>query len=217
MKRIPIVSIEGNIGSGKSTFVNFLRENMTDKISIMKEPIDAWQNLNGANLLYLMYEHPKKYTFIFQMYALLTNLQQQTKESDVILKIIERHNGFQYFIENSYQLGNLSDIEFSVLSQWSKYLLSSPHLNMTADLIVYLRTSPKTCLERIKKRQRNEEESITLDYLTRLHEIHEEFIMNKFKSNHPHQLLVIDANPDLDDLTPEYNGTIKDIINFLAH
>ena len=190
---------------------------MTDKVATMKEPIDAWQNLNGSNLLSLMYDNPKQYSFIFQMYALLTNLQQQTKESEADVKIIERHNGFQYFIENSYQLGNLSDIEFSVLSEWSKYLLSSPHLNMTADLVVYLRTSPETCYERIKKRRRDEEQSITQDYLTRLHEIHEQSIMNIMKSNHQPQLIVIDANPDLEDMTPEYNGIIKDIINYFFH
>ena len=219
MERIPIVSIEGNIAAGKSTLLNFLRENMIDKFLIMKEPIDAWQNLNGSNLLSLMYEDPKKYSFLFQMYVLLTNLQQQSQESevDVKVKIIERHVGFKYFIENSHQLGTLSDIEFSVLSEWTKYLLSSPHLNMTADLIIYLRTSPAMCFERIKKRRRNEEQSITLDYLTRLHEIHEQFIINIMKTNHPHQVMVIDVNPDLEDMTSEYNGIRKDIINYFSH
>ena len=214
MEHIPIVSIEGNIAAGKSTLLNFLRENMTYKVVTLKEPIDAWQNLNGSNLLSLMYENPNKYSFIFQMYVLLTNLQQQTQKSegDVNVKIIERHIGFKFFIENSYQLENLSEIEFSVLSEWSKYLLSSPHLNMTAELIVYLKTSPATCYERIKKRQRNEEQCITLDYLTRLHEIHEQFMMN-----HSQKVIVIDANPDKEDMTSEYNGIMKDIMNYFFH
>lgn len=43
------IFIEGNIGAGKSTLINYLAK--YDSIKIHQEPVDKWQNLNGFNLL----------------------------------------------------------------------------------------------------------------------------------------------------------------------
>ena len=37
-----IISIDGNIGSGKSTFLNLLKEKYNDKFYFAKEPVDQW-------------------------------------------------------------------------------------------------------------------------------------------------------------------------------
>ena len=42
--------------------------------------------------------------------------------------------------------------------------------------IIYLRCDPRVCSERIKKRNREGEEEIPLEYLTNVHERHEEWI-----------------------------------------
>lgn len=43
------VIIEGNIGCGKSTFINYCEK--LDDVCVYTEPIDKWQNLNGVNIL----------------------------------------------------------------------------------------------------------------------------------------------------------------------
>ena len=44
------VLIEGNIGSGKTTFLNHFAQ-FQDKICLITEPVEKWRNLAGVNLL----------------------------------------------------------------------------------------------------------------------------------------------------------------------
>jgi deoxyadenosine/deoxycytidine kinase len=43
----------------------------------------------------------------------------------------------------------------------------------TADLLIYLRTTPNLCQERLRKRNRPEEGDISISFLENLHGIHE--------------------------------------------
>jgi deoxynucleoside kinase len=46
------VSVEGNIGAGKSTLIEYF--NSFSGIETYREPIEWWRNVNGNNLLELM-------------------------------------------------------------------------------------------------------------------------------------------------------------------
>ena len=39
------IYVEGNIGAGKSTFVNFLRKTYGEQYSFILEPVDTWTSL----------------------------------------------------------------------------------------------------------------------------------------------------------------------------
>ena len=56
-----VVTIEGNIGSGKSTMLEFYRS--LEEVQLHPEPVDKWTNLNGQNLLQKLYEDPKRWSF----------------------------------------------------------------------------------------------------------------------------------------------------------
>lgn len=43
------VFIEGNIGSGKTTFLNYFQK--YDEVCLQTEPVEKWRNLGGVNLL----------------------------------------------------------------------------------------------------------------------------------------------------------------------
>ena len=45
-----IFSIEGNIGSGKTTIIHHLQRLYKD-VLLVEEPVKEWQNLEGENLL----------------------------------------------------------------------------------------------------------------------------------------------------------------------
>jgi len=54
------ISIEGNIGSGKSTILKIIRENFPE-LNILDEPLTEWQNVGekkNINLLGLYYQDP---------------------------------------------------------------------------------------------------------------------------------------------------------------
>lgn len=43
------VFIEGNIGSGKTTFLNYFQK--YDEVCLQTEPVEKWRDLGGVNLL----------------------------------------------------------------------------------------------------------------------------------------------------------------------
>jgi deoxyadenosine/deoxycytidine kinase len=55
-----IISIEGNIGVGKSSFIELLKISLNkDRYEFISEPVDEWLNLKdneGKNLLQTFYE-----------------------------------------------------------------------------------------------------------------------------------------------------------------
>ena len=53
-----VVSIEGNIGAGKSTMLKFF-ENYKD-VELIPEPVAQWCDVKGHNLLGKLYEDPKR-------------------------------------------------------------------------------------------------------------------------------------------------------------
>ena len=53
------VVVEGNIGSGKSTFLEHFKK-FSDCVDIIDEPVEEWRNIKGHNLLQMMYEDPKR-------------------------------------------------------------------------------------------------------------------------------------------------------------
>ena len=53
------VVVEGNIGSGKTTFLQHFNK-FSEEVEIMAEPVDKWRDANGHNLLQMMYEDPHR-------------------------------------------------------------------------------------------------------------------------------------------------------------
>jgi deoxyadenosine/deoxycytidine kinase len=74
--------------------------------------------------------------------------------------------------------------------------------------LVYLRAKPETCLERIRTRNRPEEQSITLDYLNQLHERHEEWLSSRNRT----PILIVDANQTKEHV---YTDTNTHLINLV--
>lgn len=84
---VKTIAVEGNVGCGKSTFLQYLSKN--PNVEIYPESVERWRNINGINLLQLMYSNPRKYAFPFQLYATLTMLETHEKKSSKPFKIME--------------------------------------------------------------------------------------------------------------------------------
>ena len=74
-----IFSIEGNMGAGKTTFVENLKAQIGDKISLvlLEEPVNEWQSIKdkeGTDILSHFYKDQKEYAFQFQDILLLIKL-----------------------------------------------------------------------------------------------------------------------------------------------
>lgn len=83
---------------------------------------------------------------------------------------------------------------------------------------VYLRTTPEVVYERIKKRARKEENTVSLEYLEQIHEIHEEWLYDRTLSTVPAKVITLDGNKDLEEMIKEfeicsnriYSGTVHE-------
>ena len=86
-----IISVEGNIGSGKSTLVSELKKVLppifNGQIYFLLEPVDEWEKIcdtNGDSIITKFYNNQKKYAFSFQMMAYISRLKTLTELIDKI-------------------------------------------------------------------------------------------------------------------------------------
>ena len=175
-----IISIEGNIGSGKSTLVNYLKNTLDkDKYVFVDEPVNTWQSIRdneGVDIISKFYEDQQKYAFSFQMLAYISRISAIKK---VINKgkivITERcvNTDKEVFAKMLYDDKLIEDINYKIYNMW----FDEFNKDIKVDKIVYLQTEPVLCSQRIKQRNR-EGEHISLDYLCKCHNYHEDWISN---------------------------------------
>uniref|UniRef100_A0A1B6CFZ0 Deoxynucleoside kinase domain-containing protein n=1 Tax=Clastoptera arizonana TaxID=38151 RepID=A0A1B6CFZ0_9HEMI len=189
------VSIEGNVGSGKSTLMNYFSH--FPQVDARPEPIEEWRSVQGHNLLMLTYENPQQWNFPFQHYVQLSRLNLQTKPSSKPVQIIERslQNNRFCFVEMAHSSGLLSDPNYIALCEWYDWI--EKHIDIELDLIVYLRSTPKVVYERMQKRNRPEEKNVPLEYLTKIHQAYEKWLLGQNPEYLPAPVFVLNVDKEL--------------------
>ena len=198
------ILVEGNIGSGKTTLLKQFEE--SKNVMVITEPVHKWRDLKGDNLLQRMYEDPKKWSFVFQTYVQLTMLEQHTDRCDEEVKIMERslYSARYCFVENLFKTGKMEASEYEVIKAWFEFLTSRMHdVDLGADLVIYLRTSPEKAMERIQQRSRGEEDLIPMSHVRDLHQLYEEWLVEA-KHPRPGPVVVLDANENLEETVAEF-------------
>lgn len=180
-----LVSLEGNIGSGKSTLLKKLREARPDWMFV-DEPVDSWMSIkndNGDNLLEVFYRDIKRWSYTFQNAAVLSRgimveeavkaWQAGNKKTKVILMERCVETDKNVFAKMLKADGMLNGIEWSLYNKWYEYITQQiPKIN----LFIWVNTEANVCAERIKIRNRQGEDGISLDYLQNLEKTHTEWL-----------------------------------------
>lgn len=198
-----VVSVEGNIGSGKSTMLKYF-DKFSD-VELLAEPVKEWTNVKGHNLLHKLYEDPKRWSFQFQSYVQLTRLQLLKQSTPCSVKIIERsiQNNRYCFLENARDEGSLNGEELAVLTAWYDWV--NTNLSIDLDLIVYLRTSPDVAHSRLKERGRKEEAGVPLSFIESLHNSYENWLIKETQGPVPAPVLVLDADKGIESMLGIYD------------
>lgn len=137
-----------------------------------------------------MYQDPKRWAFAFQHHVQLTMLRRHNVVPHAPVRVMERsiHSAQHCFVKNFEKSGLLHPAEYACLAEW--YELICAHWPSIVPVgVIYLRTSPDVAFERLLERGRSEERVVSLEYLSALHELHEQWI-----STLACEVLIVDAN-----------------------
>ncbi|XP_025225838.1 thymidine kinase 2, mitochondrial isoform X4 [Macaca mulatta] len=164
------------------------------KSVVLTEPVSKWRNVRGHNPLGLMYQDASRWGLTLQTYVQLTMLDRHTCPQVSSVRLMERsiHSARYIFVENLYRSGKMPEVDYVVLSEWFDWILRN--MDVSIDLIVYLRTNPETCYQRLKRRCREEEKVIPLEYLEAIHHLHEEWLIKGSLFPVAAPVLVIEAD-----------------------
>ncbi|XP_078527411.1 thymidine kinase 2, mitochondrial [Lissotriton helveticus] len=197
-----VICIEGNIASGKTTCLEYFSK--TPNIEVITEPVTRWRNVHGHNLLGLMYQDSSRWGITLQTYVQLTMLDMHTRPMMLPVRMMERSilSAKYIFVENLYRSGKMPEPDYVVLTEWFDWIMKN--MPISVDLIVYLQLSPKTCYERLKMRCREEEKVVPMEYLEAIHNLHEEWLINRTRFTVPAPVLVINADDDLQNMIRQY-------------
>ena len=184
-----LFTLEGGIAAGKLTLGLALET--TGRAGYIPEPTTEWQTKFDKNILDLFYSDPARYSFTFQISAFVT----RSKTWSEVLSLTDHSNIFldrsvfsdrYIFAESLYEQGLMTLTEFQVYTDMWDFLVGQ--YCVTPEKIIYVRTDPEVCLERIKSRGRTEEAGITLEYLQHLHNRHESWLLDN------EDAIIVDGN-----------------------
>jgi deoxyguanosine kinase len=192
-----LISIEGNIGSGKSTLVEYLKS--LGKYIFVDEPVNEWLTIKdntGSNALECFYKNQKENAFCFQVLAYITRLKKlidtvkNNSSNNIIITERSIETDRNVFAKMLYEDGLISSIEWETYNYWFDTFKEVSKV----DLIIYIKTSPDKCLERINIRNRMEESNIKTEYLEKCNKYHNDWLNN----DNNNEIITINGHDSID-------------------
>ena len=173
--------VDGNVGAGKSTFLGVLKKYFN--VQIVYEPLYQWQKVaDSGNLLEKFYSDTPRWAYTFQSYAFITRILEQRKMAEISpspVQVLERsiYTDRHCFAKNCHEMGTMSDLEWELYKKLFFWLAEEYSVKPSG--FIYLRTSPEVCYKRLQNRNRSEESEVPLEYLKKLHDKHEQWLVRK--------------------------------------
>lgn len=192
------IAIEGVIGAGKTSMACQLGELLNAKVVLEK--------FEENPFLQKFYEEPIHYAFQTQIFFLLSRFKQQQElfQADLFHRflvtdyIFEKDKIFAYL--------NLVDDE---LKLYENLIGSMEHNIPTPDLVVYIQSSVERLMSNIKKRSRDIEKNMLVDYIRDLNEAYNYFFF-RYKAT---PLLIVNAAAiDFVNDKNDFEGLVKEIL-----
>jgi deoxyadenosine/deoxycytidine kinase len=176
------VAIAGNIGSGKTTLTRLLAKHYKWKAH--------FEDVEDNPYLDDFYNQMERWSFNLQIYFLNSRFRQILDIRENGKSVIQDRTIYEdayIFAPNLHAMGLMTNRDFEnyrALFDLMESVTEGP------DLLIYLRSSIPNLVNQIHKRGRDYENSISIDYLSRLNERYEAWIHGYDKGN----LLIIDVD-----------------------
>ncbi len=181
-KEFHYIAIEGILGVGKTTFAKKLAIDLNARLVL--------EDVDNNPFLERFYKDMKNTALQTQLYFLLNRVKQQKELKQIDL--FQRKIVSDYLIEKDriFAYVNLSEDELNLYEKIYSIIMDTNEL-LKPDLVVFLQASIETLLERIKKRGREYEKSISHEYLNKITEAY-----NYFFSHFPRTIPLVIVNTD---------------------
>jgi deoxyadenosine/deoxycytidine kinase len=195
------IAVAGNIGAGKTTLTGLLAK------QFKWEP--HYEDVVDNPYLDDFYHQMERWSFNLQIYFLNTRLSQIMQFRESGKKIIQDRTIYEdayIFAPNLHAMGLMANRDYEnykSLFDLMEGFVGAP------DLLIYLRSSIPNLVGHIHKRGRDYENSISIDYLSRLNERYEAWIQGYDKG----KLLIIDVDKNNFVDNPDDLGDIINRIN----
>lgn len=175
-----LFAIEGTIASGKSTLIKDLERFLPNGVKTLIEPLKLFETYHHYKPLKLLYENPKEYSVIAQMYlsnVFLENIQNAIKTADHKILIVERcPYSPVIFSRCLHEMGYLNDFQYDFITDTTlKSMKNINDLDFGADKIFFLDTDLELCRKRCTIRQRKSEKNIGGQYFETLFATYQKF------------------------------------------
>jgi deoxyguanosine kinase len=186
--------IEGNIGSGKTSLVKKIAKDFEANIIL--------EEFEENPFLSSFLENQQQNNLAVELQFLIDRFHQLNRVSGSTKKAIG-----DYFIEKSliFSNTNLSITEKELFDNYFNVLFSRV---VKPDLLVYLSVNTERLLKNIKKRGREYEQTISSDYLDRIHNAY----LKHFESLRNQRVLIIETSEIDFVLNKAHYSKIKELI-----
>ena len=176
------IAIARNIGAGKTSLTELLAKHYN------WEP--HYEDVIDNPYLDDFYNHMERWSFNLQVYFLKSRFEQLLSFKENNKTVIQDRTIYEdahIFAPNLNAMGLMNQRDFNNykgIFELMESLIQGP------DLLIYLRSSIPNLVNKIHKRGREYESSISIDYLSRLNERYEAWI----SSYDPSKLIIIDVD-----------------------
>ena len=188
-----VIVVGGMIGLGKSSVAEMLGKHFGSDV--------FYESVEENPILPLFYTaspeeiEKKRYPFLLQLYFLDTRFksikQALVQDNNILDRSIYED---WYFAKKNMELGRITELEMHVYENLADNMMEELKElpKKSPDLMVYLKGSFETVLDRIRKRGRSYElDAELVDYYRVLWEGYDEWVNNHYKAS---QVLIIDMD-----------------------
>jgi len=147
-------------------------------------------------MLEKFYQDQSKYAFSFQMMAYISRLStfktaiSENPQATIFITERSLDTDKYVFARMLFDDLKIEDVNYQIYNTWFELFAKEYPIHK----IIYVKTDPEICYERISKRSRTGEDCIPIDYLKKCDYYHDDMMSTKYKN---HQNILIDGNIDI--------------------
>jgi len=195
------LAIAGNIGVGKTE--------LTTRLSAELGWMAYYEPVIQNPYLDDFYADMSRWSFHLQIYFLSERFKAQVQIGASALPFIQDRTIYEdaeIFARTLHDQGSMTDVDYRNYTSLFHVLVS---FLRKPDLIIYLKASPDVLMERIARRGRASEQSISRDYIARLNRAYDDWMR---RARAEGEVLEIDTDTvRLQGETPAFSQLVKDL------